>query len=100
MEITWPQKGPTEITCFFTSGVRATGPSRGQSWLQNQVGKKPSPRMVLMAPRYELNQPSNESYSIFSQLFGCSLNAFFYFPFGCVELRHVEVYVQMHMLER
>jgi hypothetical protein len=56
--------------------------------------------MVLMAPRYELNQPSNESYSIFSQLFGYSLNAFFYFPFGCVELRHVEVYVQMHMLER
>lgn len=62
-------------------------------------GKEPSPRMVLMAPRYELNQPSNESYSVFSQLFGCSLNAFFYFPFGCVELRHVEVYVQMHMLE-
>jgi hypothetical protein len=36
-----------------------------------------------MAPRYELNQPSNESYSsysVFSQLFGCSLNVFFLFP--------------------
>jgi len=46
-----PQKGPAEITCIFTSGVTSTGTSRGQPWLQNQVGEEPSPGMVLMAPR-------------------------------------------------
>ena len=54
-----PQKGPAEITCFITSRVTATGSSRGQSWLQNQVGEKPSPGMVLVAPRCELNQSWN-----------------------------------------
>jgi len=57
--------------------------------------------MVLMAPRCELNQPLNEHYWVFSQLFGFSLNALlFLFPFGCAELRPAEVYFQMHLLAR